>query len=232
MGRRRGVFIPLPGGSGALLGSGAQAMPADFLHSTSRASNMALRPPPAVRQDGRSENFGPFRNGSGGREWEAPSALSGDCERSGFFGDARGRLRPPFGRALGLTRLLGKDRRGGLPRLAAAGVRGGGRDQRRGPPEPSPAARPPRTMAMALEPAVRRALPAGGGGGEARNLGYSGRNRLTRVKPLERNPLRASISIINSTRLPLRQFSSIVSTLRPPTLQEVSGMRSLTSRAP
>lgn len=131
MGRRRGVFIPLPGGSGALLGSGAQAMPADFLHSTSRASNMALRPPPAVRQDGRSENFGPFRSGSGGREWEAPSALSGDCERSGFFGDARGRLRPPFGRALGLTRLLGKDRRGGLPRLAAAGVLGGGRDQRR-----------------------------------------------------------------------------------------------------
>lgn len=115
MGRRRGVFIPLPGGSGALLGSGAQAMPADFLHSTSRASNMALRPPPAVRQDGRSENFGAFRSGSEGREWEAPSALSGDCERSGFFGDARGRLRPPFGRALGLTRLLGKDRRGGFP---------------------------------------------------------------------------------------------------------------------
>lgn len=110
MGRRRGIFIPLPGGSGALLGSGAQAMPADFLHSTSRASNMALWPPPAVRQDGRSENFGPFRSGSGGRGWEASSALSGDCERSGFFGNTRGRLRPPFGSAPGLTRFLGKDR--------------------------------------------------------------------------------------------------------------------------
>lgn len=132
MGRRRGFFIPLPGGSGALLGSGAQAMPADFLHSTSRASNMALRPPPAVRQDGRSENFGSFRNGSGDRGWEAPSALSGDCERSGFFGNSRGRLRPPFGSALRLTSLLGKDRRRGLPRIAAAGMPGGGRDQRRG----------------------------------------------------------------------------------------------------
>lgn len=140
MGRRRGVFIPLPGGSGALLGSGAQAMPADFLPSTSRASNMALRPPPAVRQDGRSENFGPFRSGSGGRGWEAPSALSGDWERSGFFGNARGRLRLPFGSSLGLTRFLGKDRRGvgGGARGAASlarcgrGVPGGGRDQRRG----------------------------------------------------------------------------------------------------
>lgn len=132
MGRRRGIFIPLPGGSGALLGSGAQAMPADFLHSTSRASNMALWPPPAVRQDGRSENFGPFRSSSGGRGWEASSALSGDCERSGFFGNTRGRLRPPFGSAPGLTRFLGKDRRGGSPRLAAAGARGGGREQRRG----------------------------------------------------------------------------------------------------
>ncbi|CAD7678408.1 unnamed protein product [Nyctereutes procyonoides] len=182
MGRRRGVFIPLPGGSGALLGSGAQAMPADFLHSTSRASNMALRPPPAVRQDGRSENFGPFRSGSGGREWEEPSALSGDCERSGFFGDARGRLRPPFGRALGRTRLLGKDRRGASQARCGGGAGWRrGPEARSGPPEPSPAAQPPRTMATALEPAVRRALPAGAGGGEARNLTYSGRNRLTRV---------------------------------------------------
>lgn len=88
---------------------------------------------------------------------------------------------------------------------------------RSGPPEPSPAAQPRRTMATALEPAVRRALPAGAGGSEARNLGYSGRNRLTRVKPLERNPLRASISIISSTRWPLMQLASIVS-LRPSTL--------------
>ena len=165
MGRRRGVFIPLPGGSGALLGSGAQAMPADFLHSTSRASNMALRPPPAVRQDGRSANFGPFRSGSEGREWEAPSALSGDYLRSGFFVNIRGRLRPPFGSALGLTRFLGKDRRGRLPRLAAA--RGTGRRERpkarSGLREPSPAAQLRRTMVTALEPAARRALRAGAG---------------------------------------------------------------------
>lgn len=161
MGRRRGVFIPLPGGSGALLGSGAQAMPADFLHSTSRASNMALRPPPAVRQDGRSANFGPFRSGSGGRGWEASSALSGDCQWSGFFGSTRGRLRPPFGGALGLTRFLGKDRQGGLLRLAAAGVRGGGRDV--GSARVPPAAQPRRTMVAALEPMVRRALPPGTG---------------------------------------------------------------------
>lgn len=88
---------------------------------------------------------------------------------------------------------------------------------RSGPPEPSPAAQPRRTMATALEPAVRRALPAGAVGSEARNLGYSGRNRLTRVKPLERNPLRASISIISSTRWPLMQLASIMS-LRSSTL--------------
>lgn len=133
MGRRRGVFIPLPGGSGALLGSGARAMPADFLHSTSRASNMALRPPPAVRQDGRSENFGLFRKDSGGRGWEVPSALSGACERSGFFGSARARLRPPFASAVVPPPSLGNDRRRGLLGLAAARVRGGEGGRRRGP---------------------------------------------------------------------------------------------------
>lgn len=162
MGRRRGVFIPLPGGSGALLGSGAQAMLADFLHSTSRASNMALRPPPAVRQDGRSENFGYFRNDSVGRGWEAPSALSGDRERSGFFGSVRARLRSQFESALGLTTFLGKDRRGGFsgspPASAGRRERPKARSGRR---EPSPAAQPRRTMVAAWESAVRRALPAG-----------------------------------------------------------------------
>lgn len=216
MGRRRGVFIPLPGGSGALLGSGAQAMPADFLHSTSRASNMALRPPPAVRQDGRSANFGPFRSDSVGRGWEGPSALSGDYLRSGFFVNTRGRLRPPFGSALGLTRFLGKDRRGGLLRLAAAGVRGGERPKARsGLQEPSPAAQPRRTMVTALAPAVRRALPAGAGAVKPETC-YGGRNRLIRVKPLGRNLPRAPISIADSCRRPLTtQFTSIVSTFRP-----------------
>ncbi|XP_021016120.1 uncharacterized protein LOC110292845 [Mus caroli] len=105
MGRRRGVSVPLPGGSGALLGSGARAMRTDFLHSTSRASNMALRPPPAVRQDGRSELFGPFRKDSADRGWQAPSAISGDRERPGFFGSARERLRPLFGNAAGADTL-------------------------------------------------------------------------------------------------------------------------------
>lgn len=172
MGRRRGVFIPLPGGSGALLGSGAQAMPADFLHSTSRASNMALRPPPAVRQDGRSANFGPFRSGSVGRGWEGPSALSGDYLRSGFFVNARGRLRLPFGSALGLTRFLGKDRRGGLPRLAAAGVQGGEKDQRRGLVcERVLSCRPASKNNGNGPGACGPQSPArGGGSGEARNL--------------------------------------------------------------
>lgn len=212
MGRRRGIFVPLPGGSGTPLGSGAQAMPADFLHSTSRASNMALRPPPAVRQDGRSENFGPFRSASGGRRWEAPSALSGDCERSGFFGKTRGRLRPPFGSALELPRFLGKDRQGCFPATLQWGCRARKRPKARFDlREPCAAAQPRRKMATALKPAVRRALPAGAGGGEVRNLGYSGTNRLTRAKPLNRNQPRAPISITNSARRRLMvRFTSIV----------------------
>lgn len=162
MGRRRGVSVPLPGGSGALLGSGARAMRTDFLHSTSRASNMALRPPPAVRQDGRSELFGPFRKGSADRGWKAPSALSGDGERPGFFGSSRERLRPPFGRAAGADS-ISRERsviRGccGSPRHGT-----GRRDrpkERFVGREPSPAAQPRRTKVTAPEAKVRRDLPA------------------------------------------------------------------------
>ncbi|XP_058674525.1 rRNA 2'-O-methyltransferase fibrillarin-like [Ammospiza caudacuta] len=62
--RRRGVAVALAGGSGAVRGGGSGAMPADFPHWSSGASNMALRPPPAVRPGGRSGAFGPLRSRS------------------------------------------------------------------------------------------------------------------------------------------------------------------------
>ncbi|XP_077007089.1 uncharacterized protein LOC143674792 [Tamandua tetradactyla] len=129
-------------------------MPADFLHSTSRASNMALRPPPAVRQDGRSENFGSFRSGSEDRGWEASSAVFGNHERSGLFGNPRVRLRPPFGGVLGLARFLGIDRRREL-------WAGGETKSEIWPAGALLAAERLRTMVSALELVVCRALPAG-----------------------------------------------------------------------
>lgn len=138
----------------------------------------------------------------------------------------------PFGRALGLACFLGKDRRGGLPRLAAAGMRGGRRDQRRGLSglrESSPVAQPRRTMVTAPEPTVCRVLPAGAGAVRL-ETGYGGRNRLTRVKPLDRNLQRAPISIANCPRRPLAtQFTSIVSTFRPHIHSAVSGLSPISS---
>lgn len=158
MGRRRGVSVPLPGGSGALLGSGARAMRTDFLHSTSRASNMALRPPPAVRQDGRSELFGPFRKDSADRWLKAPSAISGDGERPGFFGSARERLRRLFGNAAGAD-TLSRERSvmpdGGGPPRRAAGLRESPKERSGGG-----GARPRRTIVTAPEAAVRQTLPS------------------------------------------------------------------------
>ncbi|KAJ7428582.1 hypothetical protein BTVI_00228 [Pitangus sulphuratus] len=68
-------------------------MPADFPHWSSGASNMALRPPPAVRPGGRSGAFGPLRSRSAQRR----SATFGSFRsrsarrRSEIFGSFRSR---------------------------------------------------------------------------------------------------------------------------------------------
>lgn len=61
---------------------------------------MALRPPPAVRQDGRSGAFGPLRSRSAHRRsatfgsFRNRSLASGARETSAPSGDLRGRMRP------------------------------------------------------------------------------------------------------------------------------------------
>ncbi|XP_024998347.2 uncharacterized protein LOC112530142 [Gallus gallus] len=81
---------------------------------------MALRPPPAVRQDGRSGAFGPLRSRSARRRsatfgsFRSRSPARGARETSAPFGGLRGRTRlaprpaPPLGPAHPVTPALGK----------------------------------------------------------------------------------------------------------------------------
>ena len=116
------------------------------------------------------------------------------------------------------TVATGEGRRGRLPRRAAAGgYQAEGESKGEVWSVRALPCRPAAKNNGNGRGALRSAEPClrGAGDAEERNPGHGGRKRFTREKSLKRNAPRAPVCITQSSRRPVTQSPSIVSTFRP-----------------
>ena len=136
----------------------------------------------------------------------------------GVFGHRSGALWGGLASSGKIGEESGEGRRGRLPRRAAAGgYQAEGESKGEVWSVRALPCRPAAKNNGNGRGALRSAEPClrGAGDAEERNPGHGGRKRFTREKSLKRNAPRAPVCITQSSRRPVTQSPSIVSTFRP-----------------